>query len=388
MDALSFLEQVASSSPPTPRPLYVLHVDDPFLERQVRRALRRLVLSHPHELKELSSEDEAADKASFALATFSGEKAAWAAVHDELETLPFLSPRRLVIVEDADTFVSRERSRLEKFVTGLSGGKTAGERPHTGTLVLCVTTWASNTKLAKMVPEASLLLCKTPESSVLITWAVRWCLQNYGKQLAAGASRLLIDLIGPEMGLIDQELAKLAVYVGEANRIEVGDVDQLVGRSRLEDTWKIFNYIGNGQVSEALTYLDQLLTQGKDVRELLGAFSYRMRQLAQAGRLAIQGVPLQEAFDRIKLPDNRGVRSIAESQMRHLGRRRLDRLYEWLLQVDSGVKGGSQLPERTQLERLIVQLATRPTSPQTPPPNAVQSGGSRSQTRTNRNGPK
>ena len=30
--------------------------------------------------------------------------------------------------------------------------------------------------------------------------------------------------------------------------------------------------------------------------------------------------------------------------MRHLGRRRLARLYEWLLEVDLGSKGGSQLP--------------------------------------------
>jgi DNA polymerase-3 subunit delta len=46
-----------------------------------------------------------------------------------------------------------------------------------------------------------------------------------------------------------------------------------------------------------------------------------------------------------------------EQQLRHLGRRRLNRLYEWLIDADGGLKGGSQLPKRTILERLVVQLA-------------------------------
>ena len=42
----------------------------------------------------------------------------------------------------------------------------------------------------------------------------------------------LCELVGPEMGLLDQELLKLAIYVGDRKRIDVDDVDKLVGRSR------------------------------------------------------------------------------------------------------------------------------------------------------------
>jgi hypothetical protein len=43
--------------------------------------------------------------------------------------------------------------------------------------------------------------------------------------------------------------------------------------------------------------------------------------------------------------------------MRWLGRRRLGRLYDWLLQTDLGLKGMSPLPPRTLFERLVVELA-------------------------------
>ena len=49
----------------------------------------------------------------------------------------------------------------------------------------------------------------------------------------------------------------------------------------------------------------------------------------------------------------------AQEQMKHLGRRRLERLYDWLLEIDQGVKGASPLPPRTQLERLVVRLARK-----------------------------
>jgi hypothetical protein len=35
----------------------------------------------------------------------------------------------------------------------------------------------------------------------------------------------------------------------------------------------------------------------------------------------------------------------------------VDRLYDWLLEADLGMKGGSALPPRTLLERLVLRLA-------------------------------
>jgi hypothetical protein len=43
--------------------------------------------------------------------------------------------------------------------------------------------------------------------------------------------------------------------------------------------------------------------------------------------------------------------------MRHLGSRRLFRLMEDLITTDLSLKGGSKLPQRTILERLILKLA-------------------------------
>src|SRR5262249_44650802 len=174
------------------------------------------------------------------------------------------------------------------------------------------------------------------------------------------AAELLVNLIGADMGQLDQELTKLALYVGPADRIDSGDVDKLVGCSRAENTWKIFDAIAQGQPAEALAILDRALDQGEEPIRILGAFSMQLRRLAQAARLAQMGQPLRAALEQV------GVSSYnlkgCEQQLRYLGRRRIDRLYDWLLETDLGLKGSSQLPARTLLEKLVVRLA-RPNPP-------------------------
>ena len=46
-----------------------------------------------------------------------------------------------------------------------------------------------------------------------------------------------------------------------------------------------------------------------------------------------------------------------ERQLKHLGRRRLNKLTDWLVEINLGLKGGCALPERVQVERLVVMLA-------------------------------
>lgn len=331
MESLAFLERGDQA---TILPLMVLHGDEAFLKREALNLIRRRVLG--------------GDNAEAEASVHPGDKATFAAVCDELETVPFFSPRRLLVVENADPFVTRFRPLLEKKVARL---------PKTAVLVLDVKTWPSTTRLAKMVEDAATIVCKAPPAYRLPPWCIQWAAARYQKQLAQPAATLLVDLIGAEMGQLDQELQKLAIYVGDRARIDVEDVDRLVGNSRVESTFKIFDALGAGQTGQALAMLDRLFDQGEEPLRILGAFSMQLRRLAQAGRLAQQGLSLATALERAGVPPF-AVRG-AEQQLRHLGRARANRLYEWLLEVDFGIKGGSPLSPRTLLERLVIRLGRK-----------------------------
>jgi DNA polymerase-3 subunit delta len=328
MDAATFLDQPSKGTPPH---IYVVCGDEPFLKRQVLGVLRERIVGEADE--------------GFALSRHEGDSATYAAVMADVETVPFLAPRRLVIVEGADDFVSKYRGCLEKFV---------GRGCPTGTLVLEVKSWPSNTRLAKMVDANSTIVCKSLTGQQLPGWCVRRFKSEHGKVLTQQAAKLLIELVGDELGILDQELIKLASYAGSNPTVDFEDVDKLVGQSRMADTFKIFEFIAAGNAKDALRHLSRLFDQGDDVHRIFGGISYELRRLARAFRLSQLGQSLYSALQEVGYPPFAIAR--AEQLLRHLGRRRANTLFDWLLEADQGMKGGSALLPRQVLERMVVRL--------------------------------
>jgi DNA polymerase-3 subunit delta len=327
MDAFTFIEQ---SKPGEPRPIYVLAGEERFLKRLALERIQALAFG--------------ADGDDFARSAFEGDSTSWATVRDELETLPFLSPRRLVIVQDADDFVSENRASLEKYV---------GAPSSTGVLVLDVKSWKSNTRLAKMLDDRSTLKCEALSVTRLPQWLTRWAKTRHGKTLAGPAAELLVELIGAEMGILDQEVAKLATYVGDRPQIETADVDTLVGHSRVNTAWEMLDALAEGNRLQAFDTLHHLLDQGEQPIAILGAMSWQLRKLAQVARLTRQGMSPAQAMGRSGVPPFTQRRT--ESHLRHLGPRAL-KLYEWLLEADLALKSSGGLTPRAVLERLLARL--------------------------------
>lgn len=331
MDGLAFIEKQGKVRR---QPYYVLSGDEDFLKRHVLAQLIPVVIG-----------DADPD---YAVTNFSGDKTEFSTVRNELDSVSFFSERRLVIVDQADPFVTKFRSQLEAFVTVPS---------EVGTLVLDVKTFPATTKLAKAVPDAAHIVCKSLGDAKLPAWCVSWCQSQYGKKLSSAASQMLVELVGSTMGVLDQELQKLKDYIGERPTIEPKDVEELTGRSRGANVFKILDAIGAGQPATALRILTELFEEGEVPLAILGALGSQLRKLARAARMYKQGVNLDEALTTAGIANWPQARTSAQQQMKHLGQNRLDKLYDWLLETDSGIKGGSPLPDKMQLERLVVRLA-------------------------------
>jgi DNA polymerase-3 subunit delta len=331
MDALAFLDSVPKAKR---LPVYALFGDEDFLKRRCRDAIIKLAVG-----------DGDPD---FAVSTYSGERLDFSTVRNDLDTPSFVCPVRVVIVDQADTFVSEHRDSLERYVAAPS---------KVGVLVLEVKTFPDNTRLAKALPDAAKLACKAPAVGQLPGWCVRWAKAGHGTKLDGDAAELLVELVGPAMGLLDQELAKLAVAVGANAEITADDVDRLVGRSRAANVFHILDAVGDGKPAAALAILHQLFDEGEDPLAVLGPLTHQLRKLATVNRLVDQGQSLGPAMDTAGVPRWPQARQSTERQLRHLGKARLGQLTDWLVEINLGLKGGSQLPPRVQVERLVVKLA-------------------------------
>ena len=322
-----------------PKPVCVAFGDDLFLRRQVLLGLRHAVLG-----------DEEGD---FSLSSYEGRAAEFRDVAGELTTLAMFGSRRLVVVDEADEFVSRYREALEDYVA----------RPgRSGILLLDVKSWPANTRLAKAVDAQGLAVdCGAPSGVKLTGWLASWAKQTHKSQLSPGAAGMLVELVGPELGLLDQELAKLALMAGGDKKITPEIIQKLAGGWHAKTTWEMLDLALDGNVTEALRQIDRLLANNEAPIGLLAQISASLRRLAAATRLILQAEAAGRRIGIVPALQQAGVKPFvlkkAEAQLKRLTRRRGSQLYRWLLEADLDLKGDSQMPPRLILERLIVRLA-------------------------------
>ena len=207
------------------------------------------------------------------------------------------------------------------------------------------------------MPDAAKLVCKAPHPDRLTDWCVKWAKAGHGKKLGREAAEVLVELVGPAMGLLDMELAKLATAIGANAEIVADDVTRLVGRSREANVFHILDAVGEGNAWKAFDLLARLFDEGQDALAILGGLTFQLRKLAGVGRLVAHGQSLGPAMDAAGLAKWPQARKSAERQLKHLGRSRLTQLPDWLVEINLGLKGGSPLPPRTQVELLLAKLA-------------------------------
>ncbi len=338
--ALHAIDYLAAPDEHPPRPVCVAFGNEPFLRRQVLARLRKEVLP--------------TDDADFSFASFDGRKAELRDVLDELATVAmFGGQTRLVLVEDADDFVTRYRGDLEDYVARPSA---------TGVLVLEVKSWPSNTRLYKSVASGGLPIdCSAPKAAQLTRWLVNWAKQVHGVKLASPAADLLVEMVGPELGLLNQEVAKLALTAAPGGKIAVEAVTRSVGSWRAKTTWVMLDAALAGNARDALVQLDRLILAGEHPIAILAQISSQLRRLAAATQLVLRAESLGRRMAVGAALEQAGVKRFvlqkAEQQLRRLGRHRGAQLYRWLLQADLDLKGASLVDPRLILERLIVRLA-------------------------------
>ncbi len=335
MHATEFLNQPHSAEIP---PLVVLMGSERFFKQEVLQALLHQIFPGEKAPAELASRMD-------------GRTAEWRTVQDELKTLSMFGTRRCVCLEGADDFVSAHRASLEQYA----------EHPaRKSVLLLDVKSWPKTTKLAKKVTQGGLTIeCTELKGPQLQGWVISHARQRYEKKLERPGAQLLVELAGTSIGQLDQELGKLASYVGERATLTTEDIPAVVGGWRLETTWAMINAVRDGQLGTALAEMNKLLTAGEAPQKLLGGISFVYRKLTQAVRLSGQAKPLASALREAGVfPQEIAA---TEAYLRKLGRQRAERIPQLLLNADLGMKGESSLPPRILLECLLVQLAaTKP----------------------------
>jgi DNA polymerase-3 subunit delta len=260
-----------------------------------------------------------------------------AALGEALQTLPILAPRRLVLLVDPD---ARRGSKTLDALADL-----VAELPADASTVLVVTSQKAD-KRARWVKAfgKSLVDCAAPTRARELATFIRREAERQGVALGRGVAELLAERTGPQLLMLRNEIAKLALLAGEGESVSREHV--AAGTPHLAEApiWDLTDAIGEGRTGDAVTLLSQLLAAGAPGPVLLGSLVSHFRKLVRVGHGAsVPGPPF--------------VRKKLESQARRYGPARLRGSLDAIHQTDLALKGAGSLRPELALERLVIALA-------------------------------
>ena len=276
------------------------------------------------------------------VATFD-DTAELADVLDELRTLPFLAPRRVVILRDGDAFVSTHRQKLEQYL----------QSPvETATLVLMLSSERRSSRLYKLVHKSGCIKdCTAPERSIG-TWLTRSAGKR-GKKITHDAAELLAQRTEVDLARLDSEIEKLALYVGDGDTITAEHVCDLATVAGGAAAFALSNALTDGNASDALKALAGMIKRPGDEFAALGSIAWHLRRALRAQQFAAAG-KRPEGVLNPKMPYRAKDAFLAMLKRRPLGVLQSD--FRRLIRADLGMKSG--LGATAALQELVVSLCS------------------------------
>jgi len=177
-----------------------------------------------------------------------GDRADLSDVLDELRSFAMFGSGKLIVVRSAEDFISRFRESLEDYLQHPS---------ESGTLVLRLGSLPSNQRIYKIIQKVGEIQdCNPPKR--LQPWITERARSVHKITIDLQAADQLADLIGDDLGRLDNELAKLALQV-TGNKVTAADVTQGVAFQREQEMWHLTDELTRGRPADAMRRWRQLV---------------------------------------------------------------------------------------------------------------------------------
>lgn len=319
---------------------------------------------------------------------FPGTDADLDAIRRTSETMPFLSERRLVIVEglpkkrrggpaeSGDTNEPDAPTPTKAAGKGKktkSGANAADPKAFAQGLADCAATVPETTTLVVLTDEAlepgnplvkaaarygKEHLFTQPKGARLEDWILRRATAQGGK-MEREAAHLLAQEVGDDLRLLAHEVDKLVTYAGQSGTVGIAEVRLLTPSSRQARVFDLTDALARRERPKALALLHELLQAGESPLGIVALTAYQTRQLMQVKTLAERGLRGPQIAQIAGMAPFIVDKSLGV--VRGFSMQQLEAAHRHLLAVDTALKNSRMTPELA-LDLLVVEFGKAPAS--------------------------
>lgn len=309
--------------------VYLLYGEESYLRKQYKERLK----------KALSPEED-----SMNYNYFEGKDISPGEVIDLAETMPFLSERRTIIIENSNFFKS-EGEKIAEYLNDV---------PETTYFVFVEGTVDKRSKLYKSIAKNGCVVeLNGLSEDKLVTW-ILGILKKDNKKITQSTMEYLLAKIGSDMENIRSEVEKLICYCYERDVITPEDIDAVCTMQISNQIFEMLDAMANKRQKAALQLYYNLLALKEPPMRILYLIGRQFNLLLQARLLKQKGYGERTIAEKI------GVPPFAVSKyLKQAGKFKtadLRQAVEECVEADEAVKSGNR-NDRLSVELIIIKYS-------------------------------
>lgn len=336
-------------------------------------------------MEEIISEYIDPEFSSVDVETFDGGEAKSIDILSAASTLPFSSPRRVVIVERVERMSKDEQDRIADYIPKLgersclillTGEEARGRRNAPDNGSDDASTTKISPKLTAAVKKTGTYTSFTKLKSDALTRMASDMLRARGKRIEANALQTLVRAVALNPAGLEKEVDKLESYAADRDTIVLADVENLVPISSEDRVFPLIDAVAAGQAEVAVTLLQQTLAASakpdREVLKIISLLARHFRLLYQTKYLETVGFGKRTdgitEYERSLLMSEKNPLAVTDwqktkliQQARAFTEQEIQKSLRMILECELAVKGlGTEAGSpRLNLEILVVKLSRR-----------------------------
>lgn len=312
--------------------LYVFYGTETFLiQEKVDKLIKKLIPLEERDLNVIY----------FDLTTIPIEE-----IVQEAEILPFASEHKLIIVKNSLLFTGRKGYKsVEHDVNSL---ETYLDNPVDYSTIIF---WVPYNKLderrkivKKIKKKGTVQVFEQLSDYTLIEW-VKKTAENHDAIINEDAAKLLIQIVGKDLQMLNQEINKMAIYVESKGTINIDVVNALTVRKLEDNIFMLIELVANLEFDRAFQMFYDLMKNKEEPIKMVALFARQFRLMLHAKEFQRIGYSERQIAEQLRAHPY--AIKIALQQSRRFSEEHLKEIMNKLSNVDYQIKSG-------QMEKVLV----------------------------------
>jgi len=272
------------------------------------------------------------------------EKESVSNILNALETMPFLSEYRLIIVKNSGLFASGRKDDSQAMTAGLK------DLPDSSIILFIEDNVDKRNAVYKAVTQIGRSVeFESPTESELATWIIRE-MKGQNVAIEKQTALYLIRAVGGSMENIAREMTKLAAYCGDKKNATSADIDAVCTKGLELKVFGLVDALAAKNASKALQIFENLMDAKESPIMILTLIARQFRMILACSQG--KGKSPSEIASALGVPPF-AIRECMK-QAANFTEAALVQAIKDCLEADTGIKTG-RIGDRLALETLIVK---------------------------------